>query len=219
MRQGVRKDYLKGSRRHHRGHSPYPFDRLLASRVGRAWDEVYSELCSEFDSRSWVGYSFRRDLLYHVTTNCYIGAETGAVYSADGWNFRMSNDYYVHPWTGILCYAPSIIRERPAPEVTVIIEDGAKTKNESDRYLEKTEGIWYRHTVTRRWTEKDYWGRDVVRTTWNRSQLGKKDLRANNLRNDRQIHVYDRCENCGADYKCVHRIKAEAERKARQCGW
>lgn len=221
MRRGVRKDYLKGSRRHHRGHSPYPFDRFLASRLGRPWDEVYSELCDEFDSRTFAGYRFRRDLRWHVYTNVYIGAETGAIYSNDGWNFRLSNDYYVHPWTGLLCYAPRAERERPEPEVTCMTLDGTPIwddKNLPDTYLEKIDGIWYRFEITRRWMEKDYLGREYERRIITRSQLGKKALRKHHLHNDPPTPPV-RCEVCGFAGRCVHAMKAEAERKARTWGY
>src|SRR5271166_5260179 len=137
MRQGVRKDYLKGSRRNGRSHSPYPFDRLLTSRLGRPWDEVFSELCAEFDNRSWAGSSFRRDLKWHVKTCCYIGAETGAVYhESDGYPGRVSDEFYVHPFTGILCWAAGVPREKTERPVTEIKLDEFKT-------LSKVDGIWY----------------------------------------------------------------------------
>lgn len=201
MRHGVRKDYLKGSRRNHRSHSPYPFDRLLASRVGRFWDDVYSELCSEFDARSWAGHSFRRDLRWHVKTNCYIGAETGGVFTNDGWNFRVEDEYYVHPWTGILCYAPAVERHQPDPPVAHIEID-------KDTYLQKEDGIWYRHAITRRWMEKDIWGREYERHTSVKTQLGKKALKALRLSNSSLSEFLGRCVKCGfhctAGKRCVH---------------
>ena len=212
MRQGVRKEYLKGSRRNGRGHSPYPFDRLLASRVGRLWDDVFSELCEEFDSRSWAGQSFRRALEYHVATNCWVGAETGTIYG--GWygNSPVENEFYVHPWTGLLCWAPKI--DRPAPERPV-----THIKIDDTTFLEKVEGIWYRYAITKRWIEKDYWGRDYERTETTRAQLGRKELRARNLYNDQEAHLYPRCKECGADFKCVHRIREEAKNEVIKRGW
>jgi hypothetical protein len=216
MRHGVRKDYLKGSRRHHRGHSPYPFDRLLASRVGRLWDDVYSELCEEFDARSWAGHSFRRDLRWHVKTNCWIGAETGNIYTNDGYNWLVEDEYYVHPWTGILSFAPAVNRPRPEPEVTRATLEGTPIwgdRNLPDSYLEKTEGIWYRHAITRRWMEKDIWGREYERRVSTKSQLGKKALRKLRLTNSDSSQYLGRCGKCGfhctAGKRCVHTLKDE----------
>jgi hypothetical protein len=204
MRRGVRKDYLKGSRRNGRGHSPYPFDRFLASRVGRAWDDVYSELCSEFDNRSWVGYSFRRDLAWHVQTNCWIGAETGTIYSSEWGGSKVSNEFYVHPFTGLLCWAPPIKHERPERPVTKVVVD-------EDTYHEIQDGIWFTHRITRRWMEKDIWGREHERTITEKRQLGKKELRDLGLRNSGPAEFTGRCSKCGAHRTavggCVHAFK------------
>jgi hypothetical protein len=213
MRHGVRKDYLKGSRRNGRGHSPYPFDRLLESRLGRPWDDVFSELCAEFDNRSLAGYSFRRDLKWHVATNCWIGAETGTIYGGSyGSNeSAVSNEFYVHPWTGLLCWAPPVVHDRREQEVTIILEGGAKDKTEAISYLEKTDGIWYRHQITRRWMEKDIWGREYERTVTEKKQLGKKELRVLGLRNSGPSEFIGRCVKCGAHCTatggCIHAVK------------
>lgn len=223
MRKGVRKDYLKGSRRHGRGHSPYPFDRLLTSRLGRPWDEVYSEFCSEFDRRSFTGYSFHRDLAWHVKTNCYIGAETGAVYhESDGWPGRVSNEFYVHPWTGILCWADAVSREKTErPVERVDLEDG--------KFLEKIDGIWYfrhdyniEHEGVTSLRPSYVRPKDVVLVDggeqylvkWTehvtvKRQLSRKELRALGLANAGKPYG-KRCAVCGFDGKCVHAIKEEA---------
>lgn len=206
MRKGVRKDYLKGSRRHGRGHSPYPFDRLLESRLGRPWDDVFSELCTEFDNRSWAGSSFRRDLKWHVATNCWIGAETGTIYGGTfGSNTSpISNEFYVHPFTGLLCWGPPIDHPRRDHLVT-------KIKVDEDTYHEMENGIWFTHRIARRWMEKDIYGREYERTITEKRQMGKKELRDLGLRNSGPAEFTGRCVKCGAHRTtnggCVHALK------------
>lgn len=224
MRIGVRKDYLKGSRRHGRGHSPYPFDRFLISRLGCRWDDVYSELCSEFDNRSWAGYSFRRDLAWHVKTSCYIGAETGNIYAEDGWNFRVSNEFYVHPWTGLLCWADPVVREKDEkPVEKITLGEGV--------WLHKEEGIWYRYTTLTHFdhwkTQHDYGTMSIFRRVLDhvcggtcirvpvyreevvKNQLKRKELRTRGLANAGKPYG-KRCAVCGFDGRCVHAIRKSA---------
>ncbi len=205
MRHAVRKDYLKGSRRNGRGHAPYPFDRFLESRLGRPWDDVYSEICAEFDRRSYVGYRFLRDLDWHVATNCWIGAETGTIYGGCyGSNESpVSNEFYIHPWTGLLCWAPPINHPRPERPVTKIIVD-------DDHYHEMVDGIWYTFELTHI-LEKDFWGRPYTRTAVEKKQLGKKELRVLGLCNSGPAEFTGRCVKCGAHRTaiggCVHAVK------------
>jgi hypothetical protein len=225
MRQGVRKDYLKGSRRHGRGHSPYPFDRLLASRLGRRWDDVFSEFCSEFDSRSLPGHSFLRDLRWHVATNCWVGAETGTIYRVDRWggDAPVNDEFYVHPFTGILSWADPIIREKAERPVEKIdLKDG--------KSLEKIDGIWYflhnyniEHEGLTNLRPSYVRPKDVVLVDgveqyivkWTehvniKRQLSKKELRTHGLANAGKPYG-KRCAVWGFDGKCVHALKAEAE--------
>jgi hypothetical protein len=228
MRTGVRKDYLKGSRRHGRGHSPYPFDRLLASRLGRRWDEVFSEFCSEFDHRSLAGYSFHRDLKWHVATDCWVGAETGTVYRVDRWggDAPVNNEFYVHPFTGVLCWADPIIR--PKEEKEVVHHDLGDGKS-----YDKVDGVWYflhNYTIEHegftsippsyvrpgRTVLVDGVEQYIVKWTEHvniKHQLSRKELRTLGLANAGAPYG-QRCAVCGFDCKtntkCVHAIKAEA---------
>jgi len=230
MRQGVSKDYLKGSSRHHRGHSPFPFDRFLNSRLGRLWDDVYSEVCQSFDHRSYAGYSFLRDLDWHVATHCWVGAETGNIYSSEWGSSVVQNEFYVHPWTGILSWAEPVDYTRPeAPLTEVDIEVGREDRDRygkivSGKWYEKVEGIWFffhNYEIPHvGYTENPTWGAKAVEINgetlyeihWNehiaiKRQLSKKELRTNGLINGCPPH-WTRCGICGFDGKCVHAIKA-----------
>lgn len=225
MRTGVRKDYLKGSRRNGRSHSPYPFDRLLAARLGRVWDDVFSEFCAEFDQRSWAGQSFHRDLRWHVAMNCWVGAETGTVYRVDRWggDSPVNDEFFVHPFTGILSWADAI--PRPKQEKEVVHHDLGEGKS-----LQKSDGIWFfhhdydiEHTGVTSIRPSYVRAKDVVlvdgveqylvRSTEHvhiKHQLSRKELRTHNLANAGKPYG-KRCAVCGFDGRCAHVIKAEAE--------
>lgn len=176
-----------------------PLKGWLRKNIGRPWNAVYSEACRNLDRRSVSGNHVFQHLMDYVETNCWIGAETGKVYS----NGRRGptevwRDYYVHPWTGLLCKAPdgpSWRRRYPrtAPDDTVKISDNAEYK--------QIDGIWYYTEFT--WVKLYYGGYqgkwrvdDTGRVVggWNRRgemeqviqkkrQLSKKELRGLKLRN------------------------------------
>src|SRR5208283_3055376 len=77
-----------------------------------------------------------RDLRWHVQTKCWIGAESGNIYSSEWGGSVVQNEFYVHPWTGLLCWAEPIDRTRPDPPKTKVdLKDG--------KSYEKIDGIWY----------------------------------------------------------------------------
>src|SRR5208282_742043 len=185
-------------RRNGRAHAPFPFDGFLNSRLGRLWDEVYSEVSEAFDHRSLSGYSFFRDLRWHVQTKCWIGAESGNIYSSDCCGSVVQNEFYVHPWTGLLCWAEPIDRTRPDPPKTKVdLKDG--------KSYEKIDGIWYyleeydieHEGLTLAAQAPAYLrpkilveieGIEFYRTRWTehvstKRQLNKKELRKNGLYN------------------------------------
>ena len=167
MRNGVHKDYLKGTRRRYLG-SGFPMSRFLESRVGRPWDDVYSEITQQFKAKSYERYQLDRNLEFEVEQNCWIG-ESGTVYDCHG-NWPLHNTLYVHPFTRLLCFADKnqpTRGERPVTRIPV---------GELACY-EKIEGIWY---FLRYDTVED----KRFGTNLHKKQLGKKDLRLLRLEND-----------------------------------
>jgi hypothetical protein len=135
MKKGVRKEYLDGTRRH--GKYRFPIDKYLLSHLGDRWDKVHSELSQEFDRRTYAGYTFWKNVKWHVETECWVGAETGDIYARDNWRGggRVTG-FYVHPETGILMYQEWNPRTKPAkPTAEIVINDRCN--------IEKIEGIWY----------------------------------------------------------------------------
>ncbi len=92
-----------------------PLYRFLLSRVGRPWDDVYSEICEHLDTGSTVKQHVRDhidDFIYVITYVSYDGEiwarhrQYGSAFCVDD---RQGGRYgallYVHPETGLVCKA------------------------------------------------------------------------------------------------------------------
>lgn len=183
MREGVSKEYLKGTRRH-RG-PQFPLDKFLRRQMGRLWDDIYSELKQEFDSRTREGYIFFRDLKYHVDLDVLIDEDGLAKLSTSHYGYKIAvHGLYVHPKTRKLCWQNRPVKERPPVEVTeytypdvttskmhpklnhsqVILPDGSVHTTSTwiqvehieviKRTLSKIDGIWYYVY----WKKNSYYG-------------------------------------------------------------
>ena len=90
---------------YNRGHSWIRLglvDKFLSHRVGRHWNEVYSELCQHLSTDSPVQYRIRSAVLYNVAVKTCRGAD-GRVYEGDSYHTCDSKiDFYVEPETGLL---------------------------------------------------------------------------------------------------------------------
>lgn len=114
--------------------------RFLRSRLGKPWNDVYSEICQNADCRSYNGYELRNWLDYLVDQNCKM--IDGVVYDDRG-EVAIENHwrtFYVHPETGILEESQGSRRWRPqAPKQTIYELD--------EQLYHKHFGIWYRVTM------------------------------------------------------------------------
>lgn len=179
MRHGIRKEYLDGTRRH--GKYRFPIEKFLQSRLGYLWDDVHSEMSKEFDRRTYAGHTFWRRLKWTVETKCWIGAETGDVYSACR-HYRAArvDGFYVHPDTGILMH--QAYKRKPKPElptIRIVINDR--------RAIEKIEGIWYYTEYQPNPYYTRYFAYELDRQPYSvylKRQLNKKTLKCLNLVND-----------------------------------
>ena len=82
-----------------------PLRRYLRKQVGRPWNQVWSEISRTLDNRSLSGQHILDHIRWEVTQQARLGAD-GGVYDT-----RLSapipvSGLYVHPTTGLLCYAP-----------------------------------------------------------------------------------------------------------------
>lgn len=93
-------------RSNHRYYSTYKFlFSYLLSQVGRPWDDVWSDLCARYDSRSHLGYCVRKDTYDDVDTHAFFSNQ-GKIVTHDYCNRETPvRGFYVHPKTGLLCDA------------------------------------------------------------------------------------------------------------------
>lgn len=173
-------------------------DRWLHKQVGRPWDDVWSEICSAFDSRTDRGHYIRNGIARSewrpdVDTRTFVddvgNIRTYREYRDDApgwveyvvnreWDWRtrsykeikdryyvpyahpLAEGFYVHPVTGLLCYAErqdwwgryGIVKESAPQLRSMKLEDGGryeeiKVRNgEVHWFYTKHEEIPYEHT-------------------------------------------------------------------------
>jgi hypothetical protein len=115
--------------------NPSLLNRYLNSQVGRLWDTVYSEICSNPDSRRSIGQRILQKINRAVATDCFI--ENRQVLQPGWWSPHPPSGLYVHPKTGLLCRPRPRRYERDPPEATRVVIDDLS-------WYEKIAGIWYR---------------------------------------------------------------------------
>lgn len=139
-----------------------PIERFLMSRVGRLWDRVYSEICSNADRRSHNGNRFISQVKDIVKTSCHLDSNRQPV-SNDYGGYTVTG-FYVHPITHLLCYMyqPKVRssqepnfqlwkRLRNANYELAWLNDALKHMSnyrfvDETHLLMKEEGIWYMAT-------------------------------------------------------------------------
>jgi len=170
-----------------------PLRGYLRKNLGRPWDDVYSELCTGLDRRSVSGLHVFSHLWQYVDKNCWIGAKTGKVYTDSNRGPQTVDEFYVHPWTGLLCEVPRRRRRwwmadtKPEPVTEIKLDEGKSYK--------QIEGIWYYTEWTRiklwrrrdncpeHWKESWKWEQVEDQVFQKKRQLGKKELKKLKLRN------------------------------------
>lgn len=137
----------KDSRRGYRGRawrSSYPHNkvlRFLESRVGKFWNDVYSEFCH----LDWLpdGHKTREQLSWNVVFETvmkdgkvhYIEEGSGDVKLLEN-HWRRSNLFYVHPVNQKLCRVEKKKQQNPEKPKTLIVLGNY-------HQLLKVKGVWY----------------------------------------------------------------------------
>lgn len=119
-----------------------PLRRFLRSKVGQPWDDVYSELCRQLDTKTMAGQHVLSHLWHYVER--HVESIDGIFYSKSSSVYRTRLDrsryeqFYVHPETGILCASAKIPRKnkQPKPNLDVVSIDGY-------HQYRKINNIWY----------------------------------------------------------------------------
>ena len=81
-----------------------PLRRYLHTQVGRPWDKVWSDITRTLDHRSLTGRHIVSHIMWDVERNAWLGAD-GRVYHRRSSYTTPVSGLYVHPRTGLLCYA------------------------------------------------------------------------------------------------------------------
>lgn len=156
QREGMKKRYGYDTKNFNENLNP--LEGFLRARLGRNWDDVYSEICSTFDKRSVINQHILIHLFQYVEIQ--IAEIDGELkyfspyeyYESNGWKpiARGYFDYYVDPRDG--CLMPNVGKKthnqinrelaakRKAEEAKVY-----RKLNETD-CLRKEDGIWYSFT-------------------------------------------------------------------------
>lgn len=125
-----------------------PLKRFIASRVGRKWDDVWSEICENINSDSTVQKHVLDHAKDYVHVNCYFDAD-GNVWCNDDYRgptqispiyyngYRKYTQHYAEPETGILKEIKVIQRKKEKKEEIVRINIGNNSQ------LHKLDNVWY----------------------------------------------------------------------------
>jgi len=166
-----------------------PLRRYLVSKIGKKWNDIYSELSKTLDRRSMAGRHIWSHVTGEVELNCEIFPD-GNVYSRR-YGFGRVHGLYVHPITGKLEFAKGTnwYSGRSKDEFwrynrpTYQMADG--------RLLEQHDGIWF-YVTTVSIPQKSFlglgkngeplWGVVMTHKT-TKKQLSKKELKLEELTN------------------------------------
>lgn len=78
-----------------------PVDHFLETSVGRAWKDVYSELCQVTDTRDLLGLNIRNYVQDSVALECWQENRVWMTYCPGG-PARVVKGLFVHPRTGVV---------------------------------------------------------------------------------------------------------------------
>lgn len=121
--QGMRRPFQDYCKRKEFSDLLGPLKRYLLSCVGRRWDDVWSEVCTNVDANSVTGEHLRFHVDDLVTKDCVV--VDGEVREQGRWSFRNEVDgLYVHPVDGVLRHSGPRTNPRRAERRRSKILDG-----------------------------------------------------------------------------------------------
>lgn len=104
-----------------------PLRRLLRSKVGQPWNDVYSELCQRLNTNSVTGQHVLSHLWNFVER--YVEIIDGVPYhkthrsSLNNAIGHWRDELYIHPETGILCLAQKAPKKPPKKRNDLVVKD------------------------------------------------------------------------------------------------
>ncbi len=142
--EASRYDPLCRSKTKHLSDHLGPLRRLLRSKVGQRWDDIYSELCQRLDSSTVTGQHVLDHLWDYVERHVVL--IDGVPYRKINSSYKQNqlaygrNKFYVHPDTGILCLVEKAPKEPPKKRDDLVVID-------SYHQYRKLNGFWYLVTL------------------------------------------------------------------------
>jgi len=135
-----------------------PLRRFLRKQVGRRWNTVWSEITASLDSRSLGGRHILNHIRAEVAHHTFLGVD-GRVFEGGRTGPVPVSGLYVHPSTGLLCYAPEPWRgkrTRPFNKAQAALrafgieiattEDARRYRIDGMRVWERRDRGWFIHT-------------------------------------------------------------------------
>ena len=150
-----------------------PLKRFLLSRVGKPWDEVYSEIRKNLRIENAVDLHIMQHLYGYVTVNTYLD-DDGRISESGGFGYNYGplegrwrqGETYVDPTTGILCTFKAKSRKKKKPKrikpkkhKDTFTAENVFILYKENKVMIKTAGEWAvydlkpwkRFTIVRRW--------------------------------------------------------------------
>ena len=122
--------YLSSARRRHYGwdckrknENTNAVNRFLYKSLGRAWNDIWSEVCENHDIRSYQGHEFRHIFTWMVAQDIIMVDDKPYQTrwcSRHSWKDFPHTGFYVHPDTGLLCVGENRRYKRRLDPVTSI---------------------------------------------------------------------------------------------------
>lgn len=166
-----------------------PLRRLLRSKLGQRWDDIYSELCQRLDTNTVTGQHVLSHVWDYVERNVVLIHEVpyrkcNRRYGQNQLGY-WRDEFYVHPDTGIFCIAEKAPKLSPKKRDDLVVIDPY-------HQYQKLNDVWYLITLQdfppmpdvtdvvlrvtlKPWAARGEYGREVYAVS--KRQCNKKEIK------------------------------------------
>ena len=135
-------------------------NRYLLSKVGKLWNDVYSDICSIASLRSRDGWMLRERIQWNVALDCYIG-EDGQVYERSRFMGHLPvKGLYIHPVSGLLLNEVEKTYHGNWMQPRTWEQELNYLSVENGNWYVKEKGSWFFHWI-------EHYNEKVFKTEWN----------------------------------------------------